>query len=162
LSVAGYVEEILVTSTATELPCSVERVRAIAGRGLDGDRYAIEAGTWSDYPVQTGTDVTLIEAEVLEVLGLSGAQARRNVVTRGIRLNELVGRRFGIGDVKCFGVRLCEPCKHLEQLTGVAVPLLVHRGGLRADILSEGTITIGLTITVQPAESKSAAPDDRA
>jgi MOSC domain-containing protein YiiM len=87
--------------------------------------------------------LTLIEAEVLEAVGLSGAEARRNVVTRGIRLNELVGDRFRIGAVVCAGIRLCEPCTHLSQLTGIPVEALVHRGGLRADILSDGEIAVG-------------------
>jgi MOSC domain-containing protein YiiM len=117
--------------------------RALAGRGLVGDRYYSRSGTWSDYPDQTGMHLTLIEAEVLKAVGLSGAEARRNVVTRGIRLNELVGDRFRIGAVVCAGIRLCEPCTHLSQLTGIPVEALVHRGGLRADILSDGEIAVG-------------------
>lgn len=139
----GRVVQILVCPIATELPRPVERARAVAGRGLEGDRYFAGTGTWSDYPVQTGTDLTLIEAEVLDAVGLSGRAARRTLVTRGVRLNELVGRRFRIGAVECYGDRLCEPCSHLERLTGLPIEALVHRGGLRADILTDGEISVG-------------------
>jgi hypothetical protein len=147
----GRVEEILVSPAAGQLPWSVERARAIAGVGLEGDRYFAGTGTWSDYPVQTGIDLTLIEAEVLDAVGLTGAEARRNVVTRGIRLNDLVGGRFHIGEIECYGDRLCEPCSHLAYLTGVNVEALVHGGGLRADILSDGEIVIGDCIALDPA-----------
>ena len=106
---SGWVEEILISAHAVEPPYAVERARAIAGIGLEGDRYFAGVGTWSNYPVPTGKDLTLIEAEVLEAVGLSGTEARRNVVTRGIRLNELVGRRFRVGEVECYGDRLCAP-----------------------------------------------------
>src|SRR5438874_10207382 len=106
----GWVEGILISPYAEELPYPVERARAIAGIGLEGDRYFAGAGTWSNYPLQTGRDLTLIEAEVLEAVGLTGGEARRNVVTRGIRLNELVGRHFWIGEIECYGDRRCEPC----------------------------------------------------
>lgn len=147
---SGQVEEILISSTPVVLPHAVARVRALAGRGLDGDRYSTGHGTWSDYPVQTGIDLTLIEAEVLEAVGLSGAQARRNIVTRGIKLNELVGQRFRIGEIDCLGDRLCEPCTHLQALTGLPLAALIHRGGLRANILKNGEINIGDPVTVIP------------
>lgn len=140
---AGWVEAILVASAAGAPTQSVREVRALAGQGLDNDRYLSGSGTWSDYPDQSGKDLTLIEAEVLEAVGLPGHAARRNIVTRDIRLNELVGRRFRIGEVICRGVRLCEPCVHLERLTGVTVQALAHRAGLRADILTNGTLRLG-------------------
>ena len=130
----------------------VEQATAHAGRGLEGDRYFDARGTFSD-PHATGNDLTLIEAEVLEQLtlpqaGLAPQDARRNVVTRGIDLNALVGRRFAIGAVTCVGRRLCEPCAHLQRLT---VPgtlrALVHKGGLRADLLTGGVIRAGDTVT---------------
>jgi hypothetical protein len=141
--VNGWVEGIFIAAHATELPSSVRRARAVAGIGLEGDRYFAGAGTWSSYPVPGGKDLTLIEAEVLAAVYLTGALARRNVVTRGTRLNDLVGRCFRIGDVECYGDRLCDPCLHLEQLTGVTVSALTHRGGLRADILNDGDIRVG-------------------
>lgn len=139
----GRVVEILVGSGPVVLPQQLARARALPGRGLEGDRYAAGTGTWSDYPVRTGIDLTLIEAEVLEAVGLTGAAARRNLVTQGVRLNELVGQRFRVGAVECYGHRLCEPCAHLEQLTGTSPRALLHRGGLRADILSDGEIAVG-------------------
>jgi MOSC domain-containing protein YiiM len=154
---SGRVEEIFISAHATESPYAVARARAIAGIGLEGDRYFAGVGTWSDYPVQTGKDLTLIEAEVLEAVGLSGSEARRNVVTRGIRLNELVGRRFRVGEIECYGDRLCEPCTHLEGLTGVSVATLARRGGLRADILSDGSISVGDLVTAEPAEEATIA-----
>jgi hypothetical protein len=140
---SGWVEGIFIAPQALELPSTVRRVRAVAGRGLEGDRYFARVGTWSDYPTPGGKDLTLIEAEVLTEVYLSGAESRRNLVTRGIRLNELVGQHFRIGEVECYGDRLCEPCMHLEHLTGVTVATLRGRGGLRADILNDGDIRVG-------------------
>jgi hypothetical protein len=140
----GQVEGIYVSPRATELPTSVARVDALSGKGLRGDRYFSGVGTWSDYPVETGRDLTLVEAEVLEKIGLPAAEARRNIVTRGIELNELIGQRFRVGDAQCYGDRICEPCAHLEGLTRPGVlKALRHRGGLRADITSSGEISIG-------------------
>jgi MOSC domain-containing protein YiiM len=132
----------------------VDQARALAGRGLDGDRYAAKAGTFTPRSdTVRGYDLTLIEAEVLDDLalpdgpGLAYAEARRNLVTRGIDLNALVGRRFRVGDVECLGQRLCEPCSHLERLTTKGVLRgLIHRGGLRADVLTDGQIHLGAGI----------------
>ena len=150
----GWIEEILLSPTAVALPRSLPRARAVAGRGLAGDRYHAGTGTWSNYPVQTGTDLTLIEAEVLEAAGLPGPDARRNLVTRGIRLNELVGQEFMVGDVRLRGVELCEPCLGLGRALASArlpaanvVKWLSHRAGLRADVLSSGVIARGAKIT---------------
>ena len=153
-SMSGWVEEILISPHATELPYAVERARAITRIGLEGDRYFAGVGTWSNYPVPTGKDLTLIEAEVLEAVGLCGQAARRNLVTRGIRLNNLVGRRFRVGVVECYGDRLCEPCAHLEALTGVGAAVLAHRGGLRADILSDGEIAAGDLVAALPTAAR--------
>ncbi len=146
---AGRVEVIAV-SEAAEAPMRVlDRAVAVAGRGLEGDRYARGAGTFSS-PGSTGHDLTLIEAEEIEALQLPSGRriapedARRNLVTRGIDLNALVGRRFRVGEVECVGRRLCEPCAHLERLTERGTLRgLVHRGGLRADLLSGGAIETG-------------------
>ena len=145
----GEVEAIAV-ARAAEAPMSlVDEVLAHAGRGLEGDRYFHGAGTFSN-PASNGHDLTLIEAEQLEAVTLpsghtpNAMDARRNLVTRGIDLNALVGRRFTVGEVECVGRRLCEPCAHLERLTEVGVlRALVHRAGLRADILSGGRIALG-------------------
>jgi MOSC domain-containing protein YiiM len=147
----GRVEAIALAGHATAPMRQVDRARARAGRGLDGDRYAAKAGTFTPgTDTARGYDLTLIEAEVLDRLALPDgntigyAEARRNVVTRGISLNSLVGRRFRVGDVECLGQRLCEPCAHLERLTTPGVlRALIHRGGLRADVLTDGEVRTG-------------------
>ena len=121
----------------------VESVEAVAGKGLEGDRHFFADGA------RPGGAITLIEAEVLEDVGLGGPQSRRQVVTRGVRLNDLVGKRFFVGEIECEGVELCEPCLHLQSLTrpGIIEDLL-HRGGLNADIVTSGTISVGDPVTV--------------
>jgi MOSC domain-containing protein YiiM len=148
----GQVETILIAAEREAKLVSVRGARVQAGRGLEGDRYSEGRGTFSNTHGR-GQDLTLIEAEVLEELDLPGGHldpedARRNVVTRGIDLNALVGRRFRIGDVACFGQRLCEPCAHLERLTAAdgkpgTLRALIHKGGLRADVLTDGEIHVG-------------------
>ncbi len=116
----------------------VSSVRAVAGQGLEGDRYFFPGGAGP------GEALTVIEAEVLEEAGLTGAQSRRQVTVRGVRVNDLVGKRFMIGEVECLGTELCEPCLHLQSLTRPGIiKELIHRAGLRADILSGGTISVG-------------------
>ena len=121
----------------------VESVDVVAGKGLEGDRHFFADGA------RPGGAITLIEAEVLEDVGLGGPQSRRQVVTRGVRLNDLVGKRFFVGEIECEGVELCEPCLHLQSLTrpGIIDDLL-HRGGLNADIVTSGTISVGDPVTV--------------
>jgi hypothetical protein len=145
---AGRVEVLAVAGAAEAPMVLVEHATAAAGRGLAGDRYFAGQGTFSNAHAR-GHDLTLIEAEALEALALPSIReapeaARRNVVTRGIDLDALVGRRFLLGDVECAGRRLCEPCAHLEALTEPgALRALVHRGGLRADVLSDGVVRVG-------------------
>jgi MOSC domain-containing protein YiiM len=140
---AGTVEQIAITSEPHALPAPVPSVRAEAGHGLEGEYH------WSATP-EPGQSVTLIAAEALEGLRedtgieLSHEASRRNVLTRGVDLNALVGRRFTVGAVECEGVELCEPCNTLAKLTERGVLRgLVHRGGLRADILAGGEIAVG-------------------
>jgi MOSC domain len=146
---AGSVESIFVAAEAEGVTRPLEEVRAIAGRGLDGDRYFAGDGTFFEER-KPGQDITLIEAEAIEDLArddgieLGPGESRRNVVTRGIGLNELVGRRFTVGEVECVGQRLCDPCSHLERLTEPGVLKgLVNRGGLRADVVTTGRIAVG-------------------
>jgi hypothetical protein len=154
-AVTGVVEAVAIADRATSPMQLVPSAQALAGRGLRGDRYAEKAGTFSsETSTARGYDLTLIEAEVLDELvlpdghRLTYADARRNIVTRGVDLNSLVGRRFLIGEVECLGQRLCEPCAHLERLTQPGtLKGLIHRGGLRADILSGGDIATGMTIS---------------
>ena len=138
----GVVAGLLVAPAAEQTLVQIESAVAVAGRGLEGDRYAAGRGTFSG--PGRGYELTLVEAEVLDELELPWAEARRNIVTRGAALNPLVGRRFRIGDVECVGRRLAEPCSHLEKLSGPGLLRpLVHRAGLRADILAGGIIRIG-------------------
>jgi MOSC domain-containing protein YiiM len=146
----GRVEAIFVTSEHGELPAPVERVQAHAGRGLEGNRYY-----WADGDAPSGCAVTLIAAEAMEAVASEGevsvdpAATRRNVLTRGIDVNGLVGRRFRIGDVECEGVELCEPCSHLESMTEPGViKAFVHRAGLNADILNDGEIRVGDSVAL--------------
>jgi len=139
---AGTVEGIFLAPDAESPLTRVDAAEAVAGRGLAGDRYHDGRGTFGG--PGRGYELTLVEAEVLDELELPWERARRNVVTRGIDLNALVGRRFGVGAVECVGRRLCEPCAHLERLSGPGVLRpLVHRAGLRADILRGGRICAG-------------------
>lgn len=154
LHLAGRVEALALAEVATGPMRLVETALALADRGLAGDRYAAKAGTFTPANGSgTGYDLTLVQAEFLDDLALDHdrrlgyAEARRNVVTRGIDLNALVGRRFRIGDVECLGQRLCEPCAHLERLTTTGVLRgLIHRGGLRADIVTDGSLEVGAGI----------------
>lgn len=151
---SGTIAAIALAEQATGDMHTVEHAKALANRGLDGDRYAAKAGTFTPANnTARGYDLTLIEAEALDSLTLpegrtlSYAEARRNIITRGINLNALVGRRFRVGDVECLGQRLCEPCSHLERLTTKGtLRALIHRGGLRADVLSDGELTVGSPI----------------
>jgi MOSC domain-containing protein YiiM len=133
---------------------SVSAVTGVPGRGLEGDRYFTQTGTYSNHP-GTGRAITLIEIEAIEALArdydvhLAAGLARRNLVTRGVALNHQVGKIFAVGAVVLRGMRLCEPCLHLEKLTTKgAAPGLIHRGGLRAEIVKGGVIRIGDVITV--------------
>jgi MOSC domain-containing protein YiiM len=140
----GRVEQLLVAPAAGEPARMVPEVRALAGGGLEGDRHVAGTGTFpSGLP---GSALTLIEAEVCESFEppLAADEHRRNVVTRGIELNRLVGHEFLVGDVRCRGMRLCEPCTVVERYAARPVLRgLVHRGGLRADILENGAISTG-------------------
>jgi MOSC domain-containing protein YiiM len=145
----GSVVSIHVAPEAGAPMLVLPEARALPGRGLEGDRYAAGRGHYSPRPSQGGREITLIETETLEALGglgvkLSPAETRRNVATRGVPLNHLVDRVFRVGEVRLRGTRLCEPCKYLDGLTHEGVmAALVHRGGLRAQVLSEGVIRVG-------------------
>jgi len=143
-AVASGTVVAIVLAPAAEAPLrSVDRAQAIAGRGLQGDRYADGAGTFSAGGGR-GRDLTLVAAEVLDDVGLEPVAARRNLVVRGVDLDALRGRRFRVGEVECLGQRRCEPCAHLERLTRPGVlRALVHRGGLRADIVRGGELRLG-------------------
>jgi hypothetical protein len=143
VAAAGTVVAIVIAPAAEAPLRSVDRAQALAGRGLQGDRYADGAGTFSAGGGR-GRDLTLVAAEVLDDVGLDPVDARRNLVVRGVDLDALRGRRFRVGEVECLGQRRCEPCAHLERLTRLGVlRALVHRGGLRADIVRGGELRVG-------------------
>lgn len=147
----GTVESVHIACAAKAATQAVDQAQAIPGVGLEGDRYALQQGTF--FKPLPDYELTLIESEAIEAFGrdygvdLPAGDARRNVVTRGVPLNHLVGCEFTIGEVRVKGIRLCEPCGHLEAVTGRPVTKgLRHRGGLRAQILSAGPIRVGDTI----------------
>ena len=138
----AHVEHIHIADTRGGPVRALASVEALPGLGLSGDRNATQHDADS-------CDVTLIEAEAVEGLAASGitldpGESRRNLTTRGARLNDLVGKEFWIGDVLALGVELCEPCTHLVALTGKPlIKPLTHRAGLRADLLTSGRISVG-------------------
>ncbi len=145
----GRVEAIHVTAAHGAPMESRQRVAALAGLGLEGDRSPVDAGG-DPSRVHAGSALTLVESEVIESLlasdeiHLAPGATRRNLTTRGIRLNDLVGRRFRVGPVVCQGIKLCEPCSDLEASIGRPILRpLAHRAGLRADILEGGDIALG-------------------
>ena len=149
----GHIESIHIAPTAESPMQQVPEVLAVPGVGLEGDRYALKQGTF--FKPEPDFELTLIEAEEVEAaqiqdgLKLTPGESRRNLVTRGVKLNPLVGKEFQIGNVKARGIRLCEPCSHLQALTGQPViKALPHRAGLRAQILTEGWIHAGDVVSV--------------
>jgi MOSC domain-containing protein YiiM len=117
---------------------AVETATAVAGKGLVGDRHYREGGA------HPGGAITLVDAAEVERVGLQPGESRRQVTVRGVDLPSLVGRRFRVGDVECYGVELCEPCTHLEAMTRPGIIKdLVHRAGINADVLTDGVIRVG-------------------
>ncbi|MDQ3620437.1 MAG: MOSC domain-containing protein [Actinomycetota bacterium] len=145
----GEVMAIYISPTKGAAMTPVDEIKAIEGVGLDGDRYAAGGGTFSHKKGPT-REVTLIESEAIEAAAASyGVElglgdSRRNIVTRGVPLNHLVGRHFRVGEVVLEGLKLCEPCGRLEKLTQQAVrKAFAHRGGLRARVVTGGPIRNG-------------------
>ena len=148
------IEAIYICGEEGSDQASVDAVEAVAGKGLVGDRYF---GA-DEYP---GQNVTLVEAEEIERFNQEQGQSfgldatRRNIVTRGVRLNELVGREFRIGEVLFYGVELCEPCAGLggalendDISKAEIVRALVHKAGLRTDVREGGTLEVGMPLLV--------------
>ena len=145
---AGRVEGVFVASTREAPMVALDAVRVVAGRGLEGDRYFHGAGTFSEGG-GTGRQITLADAAALADAGVAPDECRRNVVVSGIDLDGLVGRSFRVGEVECVGRRRCEPCAHLQRLTRPGVlRALVHRGGLRADVVGGGVVRVGDEVAV--------------
>lgn len=158
-STEGSVDAIHVAPEAGAEMQAVTDVRAVAGKGLEGDRYFERAGSWSgekgrDLPPEDRA-LTLFEAETLDIverdadIELDPADHRRNVTTRNVAVDHLLDERFRIGEAVCEGVEICEPCAYLESLTEDGVlSALVHRGGLNVRIVTSGEIAVGDPITV--------------
>jgi MOSC domain-containing protein YiiM len=153
----GKVESIFIAKAAEAPMEAVAGVRAVPGAGLEGDRYFLKQGTF--FKPEPDFELTLIEAEALEAMKneykieVTSSQSRRNIVTRGVPLNHLVGKDFQIGEVRIHGIRLCEPCSHLQKLTDrEVIKGLRHRGGLRAQILSEGVLKPGDTVMLSASQ----------
>jgi MOSC domain-containing protein YiiM len=152
MSAGGRIEGIYLAEKRGGETRPVDRVRAVAGRGLEGDRHFDKRARSGGEP---GKDLTLIEAEAVDRLGsergieLGYGEPRRQLVTRGISLNELVGKRFRVGEIECEGVELCHPCSHMQALTQPGVLKgLAGRGGLNADVLTDGEISVGDEVLV--------------
>lgn len=151
---SGQVVSIHITPRAEAPMVAVDEVTAEPGLGLTGDRYHAHTGTYSETP-GTGRDVTLIASEAIARVAedhgitLAPGESRRNITTRGVDLNALVDKEFRVGEVVLRGMRLCEPCEYLQEHTGKPglTKALVHRGGLRADIIRGGVIRVGDEIT---------------
>ncbi len=147
----GRVEGVFIASAAGAPMVALERVRVVSGRGLEGDRYFDGRGYYSQVPPLTGRRLTLIEVESLEAMAretgivLAPNECRRNLVTRGISLDALIGKRFRVGAIECYGERLCPPCGYIEELTGKPGlnRAMTDRGGIRAEILLDGEIALG-------------------
>lgn len=149
----GSVKELWIAAETAGPLHTVQRVLAIAGQGLQGDRYAAGAGTWHNYPARE-RQVTLISIEALEEAseqipgGLSPSETRRNVVTKGVPLDGLLGQKFLVGEALLRGMKICRPCTHLERLTGKGlIKALLDRGGINAEILRSGAIEQAAAIT---------------
>jgi MOSC domain-containing protein YiiM len=154
MTAPGMIVSIQVASTASEPLVSLQQVNVVAGLGLEGDRYYTRTGTYSKKHDES-REATFIEAEALDALSrdyhveLTGAESRRNFTTRGVALNHLVGREFRVGKALFRGIRLCEPCGYMEQTSGKPARAgLIHRGGLRAQIVESGLVCLGDPITI--------------
>lgn len=146
---------------------AIREAHAVPGKGIEGDRYFLGTGHFSPHH-SPSHELTLIEDETIDALNgeypdlhLQQGDARRNVVTHGVPLNHLVGHVFQVGEVRLRGIRLCQPCLHIAQLTHHNVLSgLVNRGGLRAQILQEGIIRLGDSIVDLYEEQVSEHPRD--
>ena len=157
---SARVVEIFTSSVRGAPLLSVPEARLEAGKGLIGDRYVIGAGTFSpSLHGKPDVEITLIELEEIRRFNESQpspsapGEFRRNIVTSGVRLNDLVGRRFSVGGAVLEGIRLCEPCTHLAKLMNPAVlEGMEHRAGLRARVVESAVIRPGDPIVLdQPA-----------
>jgi MOSC domain-containing protein YiiM len=162
----GVLDAIHVADGASQPMRSRAEARLVAGVGIPGDRYAEKRGTYSPRH-HIDRQVTLIENETLEALArdhglaLAPHEHRRNLTTRGVALNHLVGRYFAVGDCVLYGGRLNVPCRYLEELLGKKVfKPLINRSGLNARVIVGGTLRVGDLIA--PLDLKGIDPKARA
>ncbi len=130
----------------------------VEGLGIVGDRYALHTGTWSD-PRWHDQELTLFASEVAEAIGIEPYQARRNLITRGIDLENLIGVRFRIGGALMTGVRVCAPCRYIQQINGIAgltKALGGAHGGLRVHIIEGSMIRVGDALELVGVEEEAA------
>ncbi len=161
----GSVLGIYIAPAAAAAMQELQRARVVAGRGIEGDRYFDGRGYYSDVRPLTGRRLTLIDVGDLEALEretgivLGPHECRRNLITRGIRLEHLIGRRFRVGEIECYGERLCPPCGYLEKVTGKrgVNKGLTDRGGIRAEILLDGEIATGDVICLSTIAAEALA-----
>ncbi|MEO6004219.1 MAG: MOSC domain-containing protein [Opitutus sp.] len=162
----AHIAEILIAVSPQAPVVPQQQVRAVPGRGLEGDRYFDGTGTFSPHPPKPDFEVTLIQREHVEAFAAASGirfsthDARRNLVTVGIDLNTLVGREFQIGSAVIRGLRWCEPCNYLAKQTAPEVLRgLLHKGGLRAQVVKEGIISVNDSLVeLDPSPSDSAPP----
>ena len=163
----GQISSIFIRPEPSEPVVETDQVLAVPGKGLEGDYYFTGIAPKGIEPAR---EITLIEQETIQALknehniSLSPAETRRNLITENVPLNNLVGKEFRVGNVTLRGIRLCEPCIHLASLTQEEIlPALVHRGGLRAQILTKGIICVGDTVSnsenIPDEEVAHAEPD---
>ncbi|KAF3984792.1 MAG: MOSC domain-containing protein [Methylococcales symbiont of Hymedesmia sp. n. MRB-2018] len=151
---SGKIKYIFIATSSGEPMQSLNVASIVSGKGIEGDRYYTGLGTFSEkLKGNPAVEISLIEIEEIDKFNSNHNQQldygdfRRNIVTEGIKLNNLVGKIFYIGNVKLKGIRLCEPCSHLaETVNQLVLPHLVGRGGLRAQIISTNKIKIGESI----------------
>jgi MOSC domain-containing protein YiiM len=153
-SVMSRVVQIFIAPAATAPMEARDAVRAVAGSGIAGDRYGNDAGSFSPKVHKPDYEITLIELENVEEfardkgVAFTAAKSRRNIVTEGVRLNDLVDKEFTVGEVRLRGIRLCEPCRILARTSAYEVlPALNGKAGLRAEVLNDGVIAVGDSIT---------------
>ena len=162
----GVLAAIHVADGASQAMRSLAEARLVAGVGIPGDRYAEKRGTYSPRH-HIDRQITLIEHETLEALArdhgveLAPHESRRNLTTRGVALNHLVGRYFAVGECVLYGGRLNVPCRYLEELLGKKVfKPLINRSGLNARVIAGGTLRVGDVIL--PLDQASVDPKVRA
>lgn len=152
---SGKLEAIFTAPAEGEPMQSHQTVSLEAGRGIPGDRYVLGTGRFSD-PKYRDQQLTLVEAEVAERVGLRQHETRRNLVTRGVVLEELIGKRFRLGEAEIRGIRPCDPCAYLESRTRPGIIRdMARKGGLRAEILVSGAVRVGDEIAIVEGEPET-------